>query len=87
MIRVQMLNNPLQYLKARNAAYSGVAASASDVYKGTLYQIAQSVTAPMPNDDGEITILFKEKGQEKEDSYRGASGQLYTAARGKLFRI
>jgi len=53
--RVQMLNNQLQYLKARNAAYTAIAASASDVYKGSLYQIADSVTSPMPANDGEIT--------------------------------
>jgi len=29
--RVMMLNNPLQYLKSRNAAYSAIAASAADV--------------------------------------------------------
>jgi len=49
-----MLNNPLQYLKARNGAYKAVAASAIDVYKGALYQIADSVTAPVPANDGEI---------------------------------
>jgi hypothetical protein len=49
--RVQMLNNPLQYLKARNAAYIAVANTAGAVYHGALYQIAQSVTAGVPADD------------------------------------
>jgi len=40
--RVQMLSNPLQYLKARNVAYKAVAASADVVYHGALFQIAQS---------------------------------------------
>jgi len=53
--RVQMLNNPLQYLKARNAAYKAIAASADAVYRGALYQIAQSVTVGVPANDGEIT--------------------------------
>jgi len=43
MDRVQMLNNPLQYLKARNAAYKAVAASADAVCHGALYQIACSI--------------------------------------------
>jgi len=39
-------------------------------------------------DYNEQEALLKEKRQEKEeDRYRGASGQLYTAARGKLFHI
>jgi len=39
-------------------------------------------------DYNEQEALFKEKGQEKEeDSSRGASGWLYTAARDKLFYI
>jgi len=46
--RVMMLNNPLQYLKSRNAAYTTIAASAGDVYHGALYQIAQSVTEGVP---------------------------------------
>jgi len=53
--RFQMLNNPLQYLKARNAAYTAVAASAGAVYNGALYQIAQSVTEDVPADDAAIT--------------------------------
>jgi len=36
--RVMMLNNPLQYLKARNTAYTTIAASAGAVYNGALYQ-------------------------------------------------
>jgi len=48
--RVQMLSNPLQYLKARNAAYTAVAASAGAVYNGALFQIAQSVTLGVPDD-------------------------------------
>jgi len=52
--RVQMLNNPLQYLKARNAAYSAVAASANAVYHGALYQIAESVTADVPTTHADI---------------------------------
>jgi len=38
-----MLSNLFQYLKARDAAYKAIAASASDVYHGALYQISQSV--------------------------------------------
>jgi len=49
--RVQILGNPLQYLKARNAAYTAIAASAGGVYNGALYQISQSVTEDMPADD------------------------------------
>jgi len=46
--RVMMLNNPLQYLKARNAAYTAIAASAGAVYNAALFQIAQSVTEGVP---------------------------------------
>jgi len=46
--RVMMLNNPLQYLKARNAAFTAIAASAGNVYNGALYQIAQSVIEGVP---------------------------------------
>jgi len=46
--RQMMLNNPLQYLKARNSAYTAVAASAGDVYNGALYQIAQSFIEGVP---------------------------------------
>jgi len=53
--RVQMLSNPLQYLKARNAAYTAVEASAGAVYNGALFQIAQSVTLGLPVDDVAIT--------------------------------
>jgi len=53
--RVQMLNNPLQYLRARNAAYKAIAESADVVYHGALYQIAQSVTLGVPADDAAIT--------------------------------
>jgi len=53
--RVQMLNNPLQYLKARNAAYTAIANTAGAVYNGTLYQIAQSVAEGMPTNDADIT--------------------------------
>jgi len=47
--RVQMLSNHLQYLKARNAAYTAIAASAGAVYHGALYQIPESVTAGVPD--------------------------------------
>jgi len=53
--RVQMLNNPLQYLKARNAAYVTIARTADDVYNAALYQIATSVTEGVPADDAAIT--------------------------------
>jgi len=53
--RVQMLNNPLQYLKARNAAYATIARTADDVYNAALFQIATSVTEGVPADDGAIT--------------------------------
>jgi len=53
--RVQMLNNPLQYLKARNAAYMTIARTADDVYNAALYQIATSVTEGVPADDVAIT--------------------------------
>jgi len=43
-----MLNNPLQYLKARNTAYTAIAASESNAYNGALYQIAQSVVEGVP---------------------------------------
>jgi len=43
-----MLNNPLQYLKARNTAYTVIAASAGEVYNGALYQIALSITEGVP---------------------------------------
>jgi len=52
--RVQMLNNPLQYLKARNAAYTAVANTAGAVYNGALYQIAQSVTEGVPDTNANI---------------------------------
>jgi hypothetical protein len=45
---VMMLNNPLQYLKARNTAYTAVAASAGAVYNAALYQIALSVVEEVP---------------------------------------
>jgi len=35
--RVMMLNNPLQYLKARNAAYTAIAASAKVLFIMQLY--------------------------------------------------
>jgi len=54
--RVQVLNNSLQYLKARRATYAAIAASASNVYRGALYQIAQSVTTGMPATDADITV-------------------------------
>jgi hypothetical protein len=38
-------------------------------------------------DYNEQEVSFKEKGKEKEDSYRGASGWLYMTAGGKLFYI
>jgi len=50
-----MLGNPLQYLKARNAAYSAIANTAGDVYHGALYQISLSVTEGVPNDNAAIT--------------------------------
>jgi len=53
--RVEMLNNPLRYLKARNSAYTAVAASAGAVYQGALFQIAQSVIEGVPADDAAIT--------------------------------
>jgi len=47
-----MLNNLLQYLKARNAAYAAIAASSG----GALYQIAQSVIVGIPaTDDDRLT--------------------------------
>jgi len=49
--RVMMLNNLLQYLKARNTAYTAIAASAGEVYNGALYQIALSVTEGVPATD------------------------------------
>jgi len=65
--RVQMLNDPLQYLKARNAAYKAVAASADAVYCGALYQIAQSVTVGVPANDGEITARADELAANTDD--------------------
>jgi len=58
--RVQMLNNPLQYLKARNAAYTAVANTAGAVYHDTLFQIAQSVTLGVPDTDANITARADE---------------------------
>jgi len=49
-----MLNNPLQYLKARNTAYAAIANSATGVYNGALFQIAGSITEGVPANDDEI---------------------------------
>jgi len=65
--RVQMLSNPLQYLKGRNAAYKAVAASADVVYRGSLYQIAQSVTLGVPANDGKITARADELADNNDD--------------------
>jgi len=54
--RVQMLSNPLQYLKARNAAYTAVTSIAEAVYNGALYQIAQSVIEDIPATDHDIDL-------------------------------
>jgi len=65
--RVQMLSNPLQYLKARNAAYTAVAASADVFYRGALYQIAQFVTLGVLANDGEITARADELADNNDD--------------------
>jgi len=65
--RVQMLSNPLQYLKARNKAYKAIAASADVVYHGALYQIAQSVTLGVPADDAAITARAGKLADNNDD--------------------
>jgi NACalpha-BTF3-like transcription factor len=53
--RVQMLRSPMNYLQARNMAYTVIAASADTVYNGALYQIALSVSEGVPATEAAMT--------------------------------
>jgi len=82
--RVQMLNNLLQYLKARNPAYAAIAASASGVHHGALYQIAESVTEGVPANDDEIDNRVTAIANNTDLAFAGPNGwpeEIWNAAK------